>query len=86
MTFTALIYATVFVILILALAAWHFWPRHDDGSPYSAEEVDEVINRSPKHPKSDGSRIMLVLIGLIALIAVALSGGKHDSPHSPYDN
>lgn len=85
MTFTALIYATVFVMLMLTLAIWRFWPRHEDGSPYSIEEVDEFLNRFPKPPRGNGSRAILALIGLIALIAVALSS-KAGSSHTPYDD
>lgn len=85
MTFTALIYAVVFVLLSLGLVLWYFWPRHEDGSPYSPEEVDEFVSRFPKQTDG-GARTALVLVSIVALIAVALSAAKASSPHNNYDD
>lgn len=78
MTLTALIYATIFVVLTFALVVWHFWPRHEDGKPFGLDEVEDLMKRfqTERQVGRDGSRMMMLLIAAIATIAIALSRSK----------
>lgn len=81
MTFTGLLFAVTFSILLLALLVVKFvWPRNQDGTLMSVDDAAEVMHNLPSssEEKSRAQWMVTFIILTIAWLAVVFSTHSDD--------
>ena len=83
MSWSSLIFVIMMGVFALALLLKKHWPRKDDGSPMSPEEMEEFMDKFPKSttgPDEGSVKLVILIIVSIAMLAIAVTRAHGNSP------
>lgn len=85
MSWTSFVYVMVILVMAMTLIVAHVWPKNQDGSWMNIEEVEELMSKFPRPPRSERAlKVLILLFAGLAMIGTALTSKKDGHGEEDY--